>query len=79
MSLAESSLPVRERGLKPVLAASNAAANWVAPRAGAWIEAGHGGNATSSGMSLPARERLMWIDIIMSTAHTYRSNWNLLF
>ncbi|WP_300554771.1 hypothetical protein [Desulfovibrio sp.] len=29
--------------------------------------------------SLPARERLMWIDIIMGTTHTYRSNWNLLF
>lgn len=73
------SLPVRERGLKPVLAASNAAANWVAPRAGAWIEAGHGGNATSSGMSLPVRERPMWIYIIMGTTLTYRSNWNLLF
>ena len=29
--------------------------------------------------SLPARERLMWIDIIMGTTHTYRSNWNHLF
>lgn len=53
---------------------------FVAPRAGAWIEAMLVGISTRpSNKSLPVRERLMWSCIVISTAQTYRKNWNLLF
>ena len=52
------SLPVRERGLKPSAGARSSTRAQVAPRAGAWIEAKVGGFSWACpGRSLPVRER----------------------
>ena len=51
------SLPVRERGLKPLNSPHISLITFVAPRAGAWIETHRVLETQSPALSLPVRER----------------------